>query len=65
MGIIGGRRRKPRKFDYEPRFYDPSKEEDLKRRMRTQRNKSRRRSPASLLYMLGLLLFTLYIYSVL
>lgn len=64
MGIIGGRRRKPRKFDYEPRFYDPQKEEDLKRRMRIGRE-SRRRNSSSLLYLLGLLIFTLYIYSVL
>lgn len=64
MGIIGGKKRKPRKFDYEPRFYDPSKEQDLRRRMRVQR-RSRRRNPTSLLYLLGLLLFTLYLYSVL
>lgn len=64
MGIIGGRRRKPRKFDYEPRFYNPKKDEDIKRRMRIQR-RSRRRNPTSLLYLLGLLLFTLYIYSAL
>lgn len=57
--------KKPRKFDYEPRFYDPSKDEDLKRRMRVQRKSRSRRSPTSLLYLLALLLFTLYIYSVL
>lgn len=64
MGIIGGKKRTPRKFDYEPRFYDPSKEQDLRRRMRVRR-KSRRRNPTSLLYLLGLLLFTIYLYSVL
>lgn len=64
MAIIGGRNRKPRKFDYEPRFYDPSKDEDIKRRMRVSR-KSRRRDPTSLLYLIGLLLFTLYIYHTL
>ena len=62
--MIGGKKKKPRKFDYEPRFYDPSKEEDIKRRMRIGR-RSRRRNPTSLLYLLGLLIFTLYIYSVL
>lgn len=64
MGILGGRRRKPRKFGYEPRYYDPSKEEDLKHRMRIGR-RSRRRNPTSLLYLLGLLLFTIYLYTVL
>lgn len=57
--------KKPRKFDYEPRYYDPSKDEDLKRRMRVKRKSSRRRNSTSLLYLLGLLLFTLYLYSVL
>ncbi len=57
--------RKPREFDYEPRHYDPSKDEDLKRRMRVKRKTSQRRSPTSLLYLVGLLLLTLYIYSVL
>lgn len=64
MAIIGGRNRKPRNFDYEPRFYDSSKEDDIKRRMRVRR-KSQRRDPASILYLIGLLLFTLYIYSTL
>jgi hypothetical protein len=57
--------KKPRKFDYEPRFYDPSDDEDLKRRMRVKSRTSQRRSPTSLLYLAGLLLLTLYIYSVL
>mgnify|MGYP006300890799 CR=1 FL=1 len=61
MSIIGGSKRKPRKFDYDPRFYDPSKEEDIKRRLRVRR-KSNRRDPTSLLYLLGLLVFTIYIY---
>lgn len=62
MSIIGGRNRKPRKFDYDPRFYDPSNDEDIKRRMRVRR-KSRRRDPTSILYLIGLLLFTIYIYT--
>lgn len=62
MSIIGGRNRKPRNFDYEPRFYDPSKDEDIKRRMRVSR-KSRRRNPTSILYLIGLLIFTIYIYT--
>jgi len=62
MSIIGGSKRKPRTFDYDPRFYDPSKNEDIKRRLRVRR-KSRRRDPTSILYLIGLLLFTLYIYT--
>lgn len=61
MSIIGGSKRKPRRFDYDPRFYDPSKEDDIKRRLRVRR-KSSRRDPTSLLYLLGLLVFTIYIY---
>jgi hypothetical protein len=62
MSIIGGGKRKPRTFDYDPRFYDPSKNEDIKRRLRVRR-KSRRRDPTSILYLIGLLLFTIYIYT--
>lgn len=61
MSIIGGSKRKPRKFDYEPRFYNSEKEDDIKRRLRVRR-KSQRRDPTTLLYLLGLLVFTLYIY---
>lgn len=59
------KRKKPRTFGYEPRFYDPDKDEDIKRRMRVKRRRKRRRSPMSLLYFLGLLLFALYIYQAL
>lgn len=65
MGLFRPRGRKPRSFDYDPRHYDPSEDESLKRRMRVKRKTNRRRSPLSLLYLAGLLLFTLYIYSVL
>jgi hypothetical protein len=59
-----GKHRKPKRFDYEPRFYDPSKDESLRRRLRIQsRTRHRRRSPLSLLYLLGLLAFALYIYQ--
>lgn len=62
MSIIGGSKRKPRKFDYDPRFYDSSKEDDIKRRLRVRR-KSNRRDPTSILYLIGLLIFTIYIYT--
>jgi len=62
MGLFTpSRRRKPKRFDYEPRFYNPEKEEDLKRRMRVKRRKNRQRSPLSILYLIGLLVFALFI----
>ena len=56
---------KPRRFDYEPRYYDPSKDERLRRRIRIQSRARRRRSPIGLLYLAGLLLFAIYIYNAL
>ena len=47
MGLLTpGRRVRPKRFDYEPRFYDPKKEEKLKKRMRVKRlSTAKRRSP--------------------
>lgn len=66
MGLfIPNRRVKHRRFSYEPRFYDPKKEESIKRRMRVGSRARRRRSPLGLLYFAGLLLFAIYIYTAL
>lgn len=66
MGLfIPNRKVKPRRFSYEPRHYDPTKDESLKRRMRIQSRARRRRSPVGLLYFLALLLFAIYIYNAL
>ena len=66
MGFLfQNRRARPRQFDYEPRFYDPKRDESLKRRMRIQSKARRRRSPLGLLYLLALLLFAVYIYRTL
>ncbi|MDE2730696.1 MAG: hypothetical protein OXM02_08675 [Bacteroidota bacterium] len=66
MGFLtGNRRARPRRFDYEPRYYDPKRDESLKRRMRIQSKARRRRSPLGLLYLLALLLFAVYIYRTL
>ena len=63
MGIfLPGRRVKPRRFDYEPRYYNPKKDDDIKRRMRVQ-GRSRRRSPVSAFYMAMLLLLAFWIYT--
>jgi len=66
MGLIPSSRKvKPRTFSYEPRFYDPRKDESLKRRMRIQGRARRRRSPLGLIYFVALLLMALYIYTTL
>lgn len=64
MGFLLGRKPKPRQFDYTPRYYDPRKDESLKRRMRIQSRVRRRRSPIALYYLAALLLTALYIYNV-
>lgn len=53
--------RGPRRYEYEPRRYDPSDDDDIKRRMRTGR-RDRRRRPTDLLYLAGLLALSLFIY---
>lgn len=62
--FVPGRRSRPRRFDYEPRYYNPKKEDDLKRRLRVQsKTRSRRRSPAGIIYFLMLLGMAVYIYT--
>ena len=51
MGLLFGRKTQPRKFDYTPRYYDPRKDDSLKRRMRIQSRVRRRRSPIALYYL--------------
>lgn len=53
--------RGPRSYEYEPRHYDPSDDDDIKRRMRSGR-RDRRRRPTDLLYLAGLLALALFIY---
>lgn len=62
----GHRRRQPRRFDYEPRFYDPKKEERERRNIRIHRRTlSRRRSPLGIIYLMILLGMVLFIYNAL
>ncbi len=63
MGFLFGRKPQPRRFDYTPRYYDPRKDDSLKRRMRIQSRVRRRRSPIALYYLAALLLTALYIYN--
>ncbi|HLT46802.1 MAG TPA: hypothetical protein VK002_06195 [Rubricoccaceae bacterium] len=54
----------PRRFHYEPRFYDPKKEERLKRRFRAERLRARPKSkqPHFVAVALGLVVaFLLYL----
>ncbi|MDQ7041553.1 MAG: hypothetical protein Q9M35_11505 [Rhodothermus sp.] len=67
MGIfLPGRKVTPRRFSYEPRYYNPEREERLRRRLRIERRAlSKRRSPLSLIYFIILLLMALYVYNAL
>ncbi len=65
MGIFipTNRRVRNRRFSYEPRYYDPEKEERLKRRIRIKsRSRARRRNPAGLIYFLVMLAMVIYVY---
>lgn len=67
MSILRSRRKKPRKFDYEPRYYKPDEDPELQRRQNIKRririqSKTRRGNSASLLYLLGLLAFAVWLY---
>ena len=64
--MIGGHKARPRGFDYQPRFYDPEKEERRKRQLQFVRPSERRtrktRQPAFVAVGLGLVLvFYLYL----
>lgn len=63
MGMfVSKRRARPRRFDYEPRYYNPERDQKLKQRMRIQSKVKRRRSPAGLVYFIALLLMAVVIY---
>ncbi|NNE69472.1 MAG: hypothetical protein HKN29_03805 [Rhodothermales bacterium] len=62
MGIfIPGKRATHRRFAYEPRFYDPEREEKLKRRIRIK-SKVQRRGPAKSVFLLALVMLAAWIY---
>lgn len=65
MGMfLPGKRTQHRRFDYQPRFYDPARDQKIRERIRIQRlATSRRRSPLGLVYALILLLFAIFIYN--
>jgi hypothetical protein len=63
LNAFSRRRAQPRRFHYEPRFYDPAKEERLKLRMRVARTRARPKTkqPQFIAVALGLLV-VLYLY---
>jgi len=64
MGLFTpGSRAKNKRFSYEPRFYNPKKDEQIKRRMRIQAVNRRRRSPVGLIYFALLFAMAVYIYQ--
>lgn len=64
MGLFTpSRRSAPRRFAYEPRFYNPEKDDSIKRRMRVQSRARRRRDPAGIIYLALLLILALFIYG--
>lgn len=63
MSLLFKNQRKPRYFSYEPRYYDPKREENIKNRMRIKsHSRAKRRSPVGLIIFLMLLGFALYVY---
>lgn len=66
MSLFGSGR-KPRRFDYEPRFYNPEKDEKLKKRMRikSQTRSRHSRNAPGLIYLCFLLGLVLFMYNTL
>ncbi|MFV1980271.1 MAG: hypothetical protein ACC655_03890 [Rhodothermia bacterium] len=58
-----GRRIQNRRFSYEPRYYDPTHDENIRQRLRIKSGTySGRRSPMRLLIILGLLIIAVYLF---
>ena len=63
LNALSRRRVQPRRFQYDPRFYDPKKDERLKRRMRVERSRARPKTKQPQFIAVGLaLLLALYLY---
>ena len=66
MGLfIPSKRPVPRRFEYEPRYYDPSRDESLRQRLRIARRTRKRSGPTKALYYGILLVIVLYILNAL
>lgn len=56
-------RAKHRRFSYEPRYYDPKKDEDLRRRMRIKSlSRRKRRNPSGIIVFIILFAMAVFIY---
>lgn len=63
MGLLSGRRVRTKKFEYEPRYYDPSRDNRLRHRMQI-RSKSKprgRRQSALTLGIIFILVMLIYL----
>ena len=61
--IFSRRHVQNKRFSYEPRYYDPAPDENLRQRFRIKGKKlSRRQSPVRLLVILALLVLAVYIF---
>ena len=66
MGLfMPGRRAQPRRFTYEPRYYNPDKDDSIKRRMRIQSAARSKRRSSNVIYLVTLLVLALYLYNLL
>ena len=63
MGLfIPNRNVRHKRFEYEPRFYDPKKDEKLRQRIRVRRLTSKRRKGSGIIYFLILFAMAVYVY---
>lgn len=62
MGLfVSGSRPQPRRFDYEPRYYDPRRDESLRSKMRVARKVHKRSSPTKALLFGAMVVIALFI----
>jgi len=62
MGVVSKKRTRNKRFDYEPRFYDPKKDERLKRRMRIKSKAMPHGKKQNVLTMVILFVLVLIVY---
>ena len=60
-----GRRKKPKKFDYQYRYYDPEEEERRKRRIKVERPHKKHHQGRSILLYAVCLAFVVWLISIL
>lgn len=66
MGLFTpGRRSQPRRFSYEPRYYNPDHDDSIKRRMRIQSAARSKRRSSGFLQLVILLVLAVYFYNLL